>query len=124
MTLFFWVLHAPRAFAAASEFDYAFTGYLTRMLLAMLLLGGLGYAAVKFLPGRLMSASRGHIHVIGARGLGRDMMYIVRTGPQVIAFFAGKSGAVVLGRWSLEEWEDYEAASQFSREAPNDNKAQ
>jgi hypothetical protein len=40
------------------------------------------------------------------------MMYIVKTGPDVIAFWAGRNGSAVLGRWSLEEWENYEAASK------------
>ncbi|MDR1137457.1 MAG: hypothetical protein LBK91_03955 [Synergistaceae bacterium] len=92
-----------------SSFDDAFSGYVTRMVLALCIMGALGYFAVKYLPGRLGSAARGHMRVISALSLGRDMMYIVKTGPEVVAFLSGRNGAVVLGRWSLEEWENYEA---------------
>ena len=111
MTLFF-LTFTEAVEAAPTGFDDAFSGYVTRMLLALLIMGAVGYLAVKYLPGRLGSVSRGHIRVISALNLGRDMMYIVKTGPDVIAFWAGRNGSAVLGRWSLEEWENYEAASK------------
>ena len=111
MTLFF-LTYTEAARAAPAGFDDAFSGYVTRMLLALLIMGAVGYLAVKYLPGRLGSVSRGHIRVISALSLGRDMMYIVKTGPDVIAFWAGRNGSAVLGRWSLEEWENYEASSK------------
>jgi hypothetical protein len=121
LTLFF-LTFARVAGAAESGFDDAFAGYVTRMLLALLLMGGVGYLAVKYLPGRLGSAARGHIRVISALNLGRDMMYIVKAGPDVVAFLAGRNGYAVLGRWSLEEWEDYEAASMPIPSAPPDER--
>jgi hypothetical protein len=108
LTLFF-LTFAEASSAAPLGFDDAFSGYVTRMALALLIMGALGYLAVKYLPGRLGSRARGHIRVISALSLGRDMMYIVKTGPEVVAFLSGRNGSVVLGRWSLEEWDDYEA---------------
>jgi hypothetical protein len=120
LTLFFLT---SRSYAAESaDFNTAVINYVTRMILALFLLGALGYAAAKYLPGRFISPSRGHIKIISALNLGRDMMYIVRTGPQVVAFFTGKSGSTVLGRWSAEEWEDYEAAASYSPASPPDEK--
>jgi hypothetical protein len=92
------------------NFDAEFSGYVARIVLALLLLGVLAYFALKFLPGRLGQTSRGHIKIIGAVNLGRDMLYISRLGPEVVAFLNGRAGSVVLGRWSAEEWDDYEAA--------------
>jgi hypothetical protein len=111
LTLFF-LTFTDAAGAAEAGFDEAFFGYVTRMLTALLIMGVIGYLAVKYLPGRLGSGSRGHMRVISALSLGRDMVYIVKTGPDVIAFWAGRNGSAVLGRWSLEEWENYEAASK------------
>ena len=107
LTLFF--LSSPAA--AAQEFDAAFSGYVTRMVLALALLALLGYAAVKFLPGRLSAGARGHIKVLGMLTVGREAVYVVKTGPEVVAFVSGRAGVTVLGRWSLEEWDDYEAAA-------------
>jgi hypothetical protein len=111
-TLFF----LKRAAAASmdvpdtADFNAAFSGYAAKMVLALLLLGALAYFALKFLPGRLGSMSRGHIKVICAVSLGRDMMYIARLGPQVVAFLCGRTGSTILAKWSAEEWDDYEAA--------------
>jgi hypothetical protein len=95
---------------AVEDFDAAFSGYVARVVIALLLLGVLAYFALKFLPGRFGAMSRGHIKIICAANLGRDMMYIARLGPEVVAFLCGRFGSVVLGRWSAEEWDDYEAA--------------
>jgi hypothetical protein len=110
LTLFF-LIFTVSAGAAEGGFDDVFYGYVTRMLLALLIMGVLGYLAVKYLPARFASVSRGHLRVISALSLGRDMVYVVKTGPDVVALLAGRNGSVVLGRWSLEEWENYEAAS-------------
>ena len=116
LTLFFLTLPA----AAASEFDAAFSGYITRMVLALALLGLLGYAAAKFLPGRLSARARGHIKIVGMLNIGRDMIYIVKTGPEVVAFVSGRTGFTVLGRWSLEDWDDYEAAAGVRESLPTE----
>ena len=107
LTLFFLVLPA----AAASEVDAMLSEVVTKMLLALAVLGLLGYAAVKYLPGRWSARSRGHIKVVGMLNVGRDMIYIIKTGPEVVAFISGRAGTTVLGRWSLEDWDDYEAAA-------------
>jgi len=103
--------------SADYTYDEALTGYVTRMILALLILGAAGYAAVKYLPGRFSASGKGHLKVMGSLPLGRDMVYIVKTGPHVVAFFSGKTGQSVLGRWSLEEWDDYEAAASFAERA-------
>lgn len=96
--------------ADTQNFDATLTGYITRMFLALFILGAAGYAAVKFLPGKFRVAAQGRLKLMGALNLGRDVVYLVRVGPDVIALFAGKTGSTVLGRWSAEEWDDYEAA--------------
>jgi hypothetical protein len=95
---------------ASGDFDAAFSGFAARIAIALLLFGVLAYFMFKFLPGRLGPMSRGHIRIMGAVNLGRDMIYIARLGPEVVAFLCGRTGSVVLGRWSAEEWDDYEAA--------------
>lgn len=112
LTLFFLTVADPAI--AAGEFDAAFSGYIARMILALAILGALGYVAVKFLPGYFAAGSRGHIKILGAASLGRDVIYITKTGPEVVAFISGRAGATVLGRWSLEEWGDYEAGAKLT----------
>ena len=116
LTLFF--LASPAR--AASEFDAAFSGYVTRMLLALAVLGLAGYAAVRFLPGRFSAGARGNIKILGMLNVGRDMVFIVRTGPEVVSFVSGRAGVTVLGRWSLEEWDDYEASADERGSRPRE----
>lgn len=35
---------------------------------------------------------------------GRDIFYVVRCGPEVIAFVLSSGGATVMGRWKYEEF--------------------
>ncbi|MDR3278971.1 MAG: hypothetical protein LBT23_00505 [Synergistaceae bacterium] len=125
LALFFLTAADSSALAASYDYDNALTGYITRMILALMLLGAAGYAAVKYLPGKFGITGRGHLKLIGSMSLGRDMVYIVRTGPHVVAFYSGKTGSSVLGKWSLDEWNDYEAVSSFvEKVSPEEKKPQ
>jgi flagellar biogenesis protein FliO len=85
-------------------------GYVGKMSLALLLFGVAGYAAAKYLPRFFRAGNSGALRVISALSLGRDAVYVFQAGPDVIALFVGKGGATLLGRWPLDEWEDYEAS--------------
>jgi hypothetical protein len=85
-------------------------GYVVKMSLALLLFGVAGYAAAKFLPRFFKAGSPGRLRVISALSLGRDAVYIFQTGPDVVALFVSRGGATLLGKWRLDEWEDYEAS--------------
>ena len=96
--------------AATRDFDVSLTAYIVKMFLSLALLGAAGYAAVKFLPGKFRVGAQGRLKLMGALNLGRDVVYLLQVGPDVIALLTGKTGSIVLGRWSAEEWDDYEAA--------------
>ncbi len=42
--------------------------------------------------------------ILASLSLGRDVIFIVRCGPDVIAILSGKSGGRAIGRWRYEEW--------------------
>ena len=106
LTLFFSTLPASAAYAAVEDVDASLGGYVVRMVIALAVLCAAGYLAVRFLPGRLRPRSAGRLKLIGALNLGRDMVYVIQAGPDVIAVLTGRNGTAVLGRWSAEEWED------------------
>ena len=95
------------------------SGYAARVVVYLALLGVVGYVAVKFLPGRFSAGGRGHIRILGMLNVGREVIYIVKTGPEVVAYASGRAGIAVLGRWNLEEWDDYEAAAGVRDSLPN-----
>ena len=109
LTLSFCLMSVRVCSADTGGSSVDLAGYMTRMVLALLFLAGAGYAAVKYLPGRFKFGSQGKLRMIGALPLGRDVVYLIQTGPDVVALFVGKSGSTVIGRWSSDEWDDYEA---------------
>ena len=43
--------------------------------------------------------------ITSLRLTGRDIFFVVRCGPDVIAFTVGNNGTCLLGRWSCDEWQ-------------------
>jgi flagellar biogenesis protein FliO len=120
LALFFYICAAGPICAASGDvvpqpsLGAALSGYIERMLLALAFFAAAAFAAAKFLPRFFKKGGAGRLRMIGAMSLGRDAVYIIQTGPDVVALFVGKSGSVVLGRWRLDEWEDYEASLEES----------
>lgn len=111
LALFFCASFTDVLYAGTEGLDASIAGYVTKMILALLLLGGAGYALVRYLPGRFRISQRGRLYLIEAISLGRDAVYVVRIGPEVVALFVGRTGTNILGRWRLEEWEELEEKS-------------
>ena len=118
LTLFFYVLTVKPMFAAdVDAFDATLSTYIAKMALSLLLLLFLGFLAIKYLPGRLRVGAQGKVKLVGTLSLGRDAVYVVQTGPEVIALFVSRTNSTVMGRWSLEEWRDFESTLPQANEA-------
>ena len=109
LTLFFCTLAAPPLFAEVGGFDTTLSNYIAKMVLSLLLLLLLGFLAIKFLPGRFRVGAQGKLKLVGTLALGRDAVYIVQTGPEIVALFVSRTSSTVMGRWTLEEWRDFES---------------
>ena len=70
--------------------------------LALLALAGCG--AVLYARRRMPARSGGGLKVLASLPLGRDVLFLVRCGPDVLAITTGSAGARVIGRWKYEEW--------------------
>jgi len=44
------------------------------------------------------------LYIISSLSFGRDVFFVLRCGPEVIAIIVGPSGNSLVGRWSLEDW--------------------
>jgi hypothetical protein len=91
-----------------SGFDATLSGYVAKMALSLLLLLLLGFLAIKYLPGRFRVGAQGRLKLVGSLVLGRDAVYIVQTGPEIVALFVSRTNSTVMGRWTLDEWRDFE----------------
>ena len=52
------------------------------------------------------------LYIISSLSIGRDVFFIIRCGPDVIAVVAGPSGTKLMGRWSPEDWNASERESK------------
>ena len=80
------------------------TGYLFRVGLGLALLCAAGYGAVFFHRRRAPRSAKGTVGILTSLPLGRDVLFIVRLGPDVFALTSGSSGTRVICRWPYEEW--------------------
>jgi hypothetical protein len=44
------------------------------------------------------------LYIISSLSIGRDVFFILRCGPEVIAVVTGHSGTRLMGRWKIEDW--------------------
>ncbi|MDO4786622.1 MAG: hypothetical protein Q4A13_06720 [Fretibacterium sp.] len=79
--------------------------YVTRVLLALGVLSICAVVLVRFSRRRGGSGGSGaSVKVLASLPLGRDVFFVVRCGPDVLAFTSGGGGARLMGRWKYEEW--------------------
>ncbi|MCF7935514.1 MAG: hypothetical protein K9L28_04160 [Synergistales bacterium] len=81
-----------------------FSGYMIRMVFAIAALGVVGWMASRWYPRTKGQSARG-VSLLAAVPVGKDTVRVVACGPEVIALLSSRSGTVVIGRWSREEWE-------------------
>jgi len=99
-------LFCPFPALAASEAP-TIESYLFRMFLALIGIGACAWLALRFAQKRGISRpKRGDLCLLATLPLGHEVVYLVRCGPDVVAFVSDKNGALFLGRWGLRDWED------------------
>ncbi len=100
-------LFCPFPAWAASEAPTTIEGYLFRMSLALIGIGACAWLALRFAQKRGLSRpKREDLCLLATLPLGHEVVYLIRCGPDVVAFASGKNGTLFLGRWSLRDWED------------------
>ncbi|NLB82880.1 MAG: hypothetical protein GX791_01410 [Synergistaceae bacterium] len=75
-----------------------------RIGLSLTLLALTGYGVVLYTRRRTPGRTSGNLKILASLPLGRDVLFLVRCGPDVLAITTGSAGARVIGRWRYEEW--------------------
>lgn len=75
-----------------------------RIFLSLALLALAGYGAVLYTRRKMPGRTSENLKVLASLPLGRDVLFLVRCGPDVLAIATGSAGARVIGRWKYEEW--------------------
>jgi flagellar biogenesis protein FliO len=79
------------------------------MILAVALLGGVGFLLVRWGPKRVRS-SRNGLEVLTSLSLGRGVLYVVRCGTDVLLLAESKEGISLLRRYPADVWEKIDEA--------------
>lgn len=79
--------------------------YLTRVSLALVLLTLSAILLVRFARRRREGVrDDGAVKLLASLPVGKDVFFVLRCGPDVVAFTSGASGTCLMGRWKYEEW--------------------
>mgnify|MGYP006887393219 FL=1 len=98
---FFFLFTGGTAYGAASFPNM--TTYLIRVVIALSILGGASWILVHYVrPGKAFKQDS-RLQVLSTLRLGREVLYVVKCGPDVLALLVGSNSKVV-GKWGYEEW--------------------
>ena len=79
--------------------------YLLRVLIALAVLSLCAFLLVRGAGKRARRVSGdAAVELLASLPLGKDVFFVVRCGPDVLAFTSGGGGACLMGRWRYEEW--------------------
>ncbi|MDR3231594.1 MAG: hypothetical protein LBT65_09135 [Synergistaceae bacterium] len=88
-----------------------------RVALALLMMS---LAAVVFVAlGRKkgwVRQNRADVKIMASLPLGRDVFFVLRCGPEVIALTSGSGGTRLISRWKYEEWIRYDGKAELPAE--------
>lgn len=98
----------PAAAEASSAESPSLTGYMIRIGLGLAILALAGYGAVVCSRRTAPLKAKGAVNILASLPLGKDVLFVVRLGPDVIVLASGGAGTRVIGRWRYEDWKQYE----------------
>jgi len=83
--------------------------YLSKVVLALVVLAISGWLLL-YISKRKGWIQKGSdkLYIISSLSLGREIFFVIRCGPEIIAIVSGPSGSRLMGRWAIEEWNDSE----------------
>lgn len=96
--------------------DVDLVSYLLRVLLALAVMGFFALLFVRTAKSKGWARQSGvKVEIVASLPLGKDVFFVLRCGPDVIALTSGRTGISVIGRWTYDEWIRRQAA-----DAPSD----
>ncbi len=96
--------------------------YLLRIILALIVMSVSAFIFVYFAKNKgWVRQNEAHVKIMASLPLGKDVFFVLRCGPEVIALTSGAAGTRLMGRWNYEEWvqreeNEREAADQKGNE--------
>lgn len=85
--------------------DVSLVAYLVRVSLALAILSLCALFLVRCSRKRGGGVRDGAaVELLASLPVGKDVFFVVRCGPDVLAFTSGMAGARLMGRWKYHEW--------------------
>ena len=91
--------------------DSGLVAYLLRVFVALAILSLCVFSLVRFSKRKRQKETEvAAVKLLTSLPLGKDVFFVVRCGPDVLAFTLGAGGSCLMGRWKYEEWIDAQGA--------------
>ncbi|MDR2522530.1 MAG: hypothetical protein LBC93_02355 [Synergistaceae bacterium] len=85
--------------------ELSLVSYVMRVFLALAVMAVLATFFVGLAKNRGWVRQDGaHVKIMASLPLGKDVFFVLRCGPDVLALTSGQGGTRLLGRWKYEEW--------------------
>ena len=79
--------------------------YLIRVLLALAIMAVVAFVVVALGKKKgWVRQNEAHVKMMASLPLGKDVFFVLRCGPDVLAVASGQTGTRLIGRWKYEEW--------------------
>jgi hypothetical protein len=86
--------------------------YLSRVFLALAVMAAAAWVFMGFIGWAKKKGwvrrNEAHVKIMASLPLGKDVFFVLRCGPEVLALASGPGGTRLLGRWKYDEWLDLE----------------
>ena len=83
--------------------------YVIRVSLTLALMVLCAVVFFRFSKGRgWIKQNTAYVKIMASLPLGRDVFFVLRCGPDVIAVVSGSTGVRLMGRWKYEEWAQWD----------------
>ena len=79
--------------------------YLIRVLLALAIMAVMAFVVIGLGKKKgWVRQNEAHVKMMASLPLGKDVFFVLRCGPDVLAVASGPTGTRLIGRWKHEEW--------------------
>jgi len=103
---FLLCLKGTRALAYQNNYKFSIVLYILKIIMALSIIAVTVFLFYRYAMRKGLFKKSDELQLIALLPLGNDKVYLIRCKDQVICVFAGKSGVMPLGKWSLNDWNE------------------
>jgi len=96
-----------KAFAFQNDNQFSFIAYSVKIVLALALLAVVALLFYRYASRKGLLKRSDDLQLVAFLPLGNDKVYLIRCKDHIVGLFVGKTGTALLGKWTIEEWNQH-----------------